>query len=152
MKKLAALFATTIVSTAMLGGCDGSTAPETVTVHDTVTKIVYHNDPFAKSAALVHGKWQFVSGTDTAIATLFQDTTKVSASIQWKSGATWILASTKMTKDSMTLENATQKFYLWAKFTDSASHKITKMSGTYLDVSAPPTTGSLPAWEAKRTF
>lgn len=150
MKKLAALFATTIVSTAMLGGCDGSTAPETVTVHDTVTKIVYHNDPFAKTAALVHGEWQIVSGSDTATATLFQDTTKVSATIKWKSGSIWLLSSTKMTKDSLVLQDASLKLYLWAKFSDSANHKITGMGGTYFDLNNPA--AGNPTWKGKRTL
>ena len=151
MKKLAVLLATTIASTALLGGCDGSTAPETVYVHDTtrIHDTTYYNDRFAKAHAIVHGIWTITTDTDTASATLFQDTTAVTATVQWKSGATWNLSGVKLTKDSLTLTGAGN--YMWARFTDSANHRIVKMGGTYLNVAAPPA-GQLPTWEAKRTF
>lgn len=151
MKKLAVLLATTIASTALLGGCDGSTAPETVYVHDTtrIHDTTYYNDRFAKANAVVHGIWKISTPTDTATATLFQDTTSVLATIQWKSGAIWNMKSTKFTKDSLTLSDAANNF-MYAQFTDSADHRIVKMSGLYFNSSAPSPT--LPTWTAIRTF
>lgn len=145
MKTLATSLATLAVA-ASLSSCD-STAPETITVRDTT--IVYHNDRFAKAHAVVHGIWKITTSTDTATATLFQDTTAVQATIQWKSGATWSLTGVKLTKDSLTLTGAGN--YMWARFSDSTNHRIVKMGGTYLNVANPPT-GSLPTWTAVRTF
>ena len=149
MKRLSVLLAAYVASIALVG-CDSSTNPAPITVHDTTTKIVYYNDPFAKTSALVHGQWSLVAGTDTATATLFQDTTQVSATIQWKNGTVWMLSSTKLTKDSLVLENTAQKLYMWARFSDSASHKITGMSGTYFNLSNPA--AGNPSWKAKRTL
>jgi len=146
LKTLAALLLAFAIA-ASLSACD-STSPSTVTVHDTT--IVYYNDPFAKTSALVHGQWRLVSGTDTATATLFQDTSSVSATIQWKDGTIWMLQSTRLTKDSLALANPTRTLYLWAKFTDTANHKITGMSGTYFNVDKP--SAGTPAWTGERTL
>lgn len=148
MKTLATLLATFAIA-ASLSACD-STSPETITVRDTT--IVYHNDRFAKANAVVHGIWKISTPTDTATATLFQDTTAVLATIQWKSGTTWNLTASKFTKDSLILSGDNNFLNMWAKFTDSANHKITKMNGTYLNARNPPTNGSIPTWTAVRTF
>jgi hypothetical protein len=155
LKKLAlfvVLFAVAATVTAPLTGCDSSTSPkevvDTLRIHDTT----YYNDRFAKANAIVHGIWQLTTATDTATATLFQDTTSVMATIQWKSGATWNLTTTKFTKDSLILSGDNNFLNLWAKFTDSANHMITKMNGTYLNARNPPANGSIPTWTAKRTF
>ena len=152
MKTLAALlltFAVAATVTAPLTGCDSSTGPkevhDTLRIHDTT----YYNDRFAKTNAVVHGLWKITTPTDTATATLFQDTTSVLATIAWKSGATWSLSSVKLTKDSLTMTSGGN--YMWAKFSDSANHRIIKMGGTYLNVANPPT-GALPTWTATRTF
>lgn len=150
MLRLAAILSGIAIAVAALSSCD-STGPTTVTVHDTlrVHDTTYFNDRFAKTYAVVHGIWKITTPTDTATATFFQDTTAVQATIQWTSGATWSLSSVKLTKDSLTLTGNGN--YMWARFSDSANHRIIKMGGTYLNVASPPT-GSLPTWEAKRTF
>lgn len=152
MKTLATslvLFVVAATVTGPLTGCDSSTGPkevhDTLHIHDTT----YYNDRFAKAHAVVHGIWKITTSTDTATATLFQDTTAVQATIQWKSGATWSLTGVKLTKDSLTLTGAGN--YMWARFSDSTNHRIVKMGGTYLNVANPPT-GSLPTWTAVRTF
>lgn len=150
MKRLAAALTGIVLIATAMSGCDSSTGPTTVTVHDTVTKIVYYNDPFAKSAALVHGQWQIVAGVDTATATLFQDTTKVSATVQWNNGSVWSLTSTKLTKDSLSLVDATGKLYMWAKLTDTTNHKVVGMTGTYFNLNNP--SAGNPTWKGKRTF
>lgn len=152
MKTLATslvLFAAAATVTTPLTGCDSSTGPkevhDTLRIHDTT----YYNDRFAKANAVVHGIWKITTPTDTATATLFQDTTAVLATIAWKNGPAWSLSSVKLTKDSLTLTGGGN--YMWAKFTDSADHRIVKMGGTYLNVANPPT-GALPTWTAVRTF
>ncbi len=150
MKRLAAALTGFAITVAALSGCD-STGPDTVTVHDTlrIYDTTYYNDRFAKANAVVHGIWKITTLTDTATATLFQDTTTILATVEWKSGAIWSMKSTKFTKDSLTLADGSNNF-LYGRLTDSANHRIVKMSGIVFNSSAPSAT--LPAWTATRTF
>lgn len=152
MKKLV-LPTAGFVLLALFNGCGESASPTQVTVHDTlrIHDTTYLNDRFAKASAIVHGLWSVTTPTDTGSATFFQDSTSVVVTIDWKSGATWNLTSTKLTRDSLYLTGDNNFLNLWAKFGDSANHRITKMGGTYINARN-PISGSLPTWQAVRTF
>jgi len=158
MKKLAALFATTIASTAMLGGCDGSTAPETVYVHDTtrIHDTTYYNDRLAKASAVVHGVWSIKSPSDSATGTFFQIDDSVVATIDWSKGGSKDYSGRiqKVQSDAgnflnLRLIDESNKIVLTGKLTDSAKHLITGISGSVVDRE---TFTTISTWEAKRTF
>lgn len=149
--KLLATSTAAFVLLALFNGCDSeSSAPTQVTVRDTIRihDTTYLNDQFAKAHPIVHGIWKVTAPNDSGSAMFFQESSSVSVTIAWKSGTTWELKSTKLTKDSLALTGANNTLNMWAKFSDSADHKITKMGGTFFNVNNP--TPTLPTWQAVR--
>lgn len=151
--KLLATSTAAFVLLALFNGCDSESSPTQVTVRDTIRihDTTYLNDRFAKSNPIVHGIWKIATLTDTGSAIFFQESSSVSVTIDWKSGSTWELKSTKLSKDSLFLSGDGNKLSMWAKFSDSADHKITKMGGTYINLNV-PLSGTIPTWQAVRTF
>ncbi len=135
MKKLAAILLGYIAAVALVG-CDSSTNPAPVTVHDTlrVHDTTYLNDRFAGSKPIVHGQWKFATSTDTGIATLFQVGDSVTANIVWKVDGVKSLMGVVSAKSSITLIDTSKNYQISGSFTDSANHKITRFKGSVLDL------------------
>ena len=157
MKRLAALLAG-IVVTNVLTGCDGSTGPTTVTVHDTlrIHDTLYRNDRFSKSSDLVHGLWRVKSPSDSGTGTFFQIDDSVVATIEWAKGGNKDYAGRiqKVQSDAgnflnLRLIDETNKIVLTGKLTDSAAHLITGISGSVVDRE---TFTTISTWEAVRMF
>lgn len=150
--KLLATSTAAFVLLALFNGCDSESSPTQVTVHDTlrIHDTTYLNDQFAKAHPIVHGIWKVTTPTDSGSAMFFQESSSVSVTIAWKSGTTWELKSTKLTKDSLFLTGDNNFLNMSAKFSDSADHKITKLGGIYLNGKNLPTNGVIPTWQAVR--
>lgn len=156
MKRLAALLAGIVVSQ-VLTGCDGSTGPTTVTVHDTlrIHDTLYQNDRFAGSKALVHGIWKLTTSSDTGVATLFQIGDSISATIVWKIDGTKSLKGVVSTRSSIALSDSMNNYQISGAFQDSTNHRINKISGQVLDLlkfRTPGTGKALDSLLAIRTF
>jgi len=156
MKRLAAALTGIVLIAAALSGCDSSTGPTTVTVHDTlrIHDTTYYNDRFAGTKAIVHGQWRFTTTSDTADATIFQIGDSLTVSLTWKKDGSKALKGTVSSKSTLNLSDASEKYKISGTFKDSANHMITRFSGNILDIAKfeSGTGSAIDSMKAVRTF
>jgi len=136
MKRLAAALTGFVVIATAFSGCDSSTGPTTVTLHDTlrIHDTTYYNDRFTGTKAIVHGQWRFTTTTDTADATIFQIGDSLSVGVTWKKDGTKSLKGLVTNKSTFNLSDPSEKYKISGTFKDSANHMITRFSGNILDI------------------